>query len=61
MLQSPYKVIPRDATASQLLDKQPWLYKVIMMVASSHERKRQIETGKLIISEFSAAVSHLSL
>jgi hypothetical protein len=44
-------------TAVELHDKRPWLYRMIMMAASSHEKHRQIETGKLLMSELSNAVS----
>lgn len=56
-VQFPYAIISPNVTAVELRDKQPWLYRMIMVVTSSHERHRQIETGKLLISELSTAVS----
>jgi len=53
----PYAVISPHITASNLQDQQPWLYKMIIMVVSSHEYRQQIETGKTLISEISTAVS----
>jgi hypothetical protein len=57
LAQSPYAVISPNVTAAELHEKQPWLYRTIMMATSSHERHKQIETGKLLISELSTAVS----
>jgi hypothetical protein len=56
-VQFPYAIISPNVTAVELRDKQPWLYRMIMMAVSSHEREKQIETGKLLISELSIAVS----
>jgi len=44
-------------TVVDLEVQQPRLYKMIMMVVSSHEPLQQIETGKLLLSEISTAVS----
>jgi len=60
-VQFPYAIISPSVTAVELLKKRPWLYRMIMMAVSSHERHKQIETGKLLISEISTAVSPFCL
>jgi hypothetical protein len=57
LAQSPYIVISPNVTAAELHERQPWLYRTIMMATSSHERHKQIETGKLLILGLSIAVS----
>lgn len=56
----PYAIISPNMTAAELHDRQPWLYRMIMMAVSSHERHKQVETGKLLISEIFTAVSDFS-
>lgn len=57
MVHFPYAVISSDVTATELHGSQPWLYRMIMMAVSSHERYEQIEAGKSLISELSTTVS----
>jgi len=54
---TPYVVLPPNVTAKDLQSHQPWLYRMITIVASSNEHPQQVESGKCFLSEVSTAVS----
>jgi hypothetical protein len=58
MVQIPYAIISPTVSAEELYDKQPWLYRVVIMISSENELHEKVEEGKLIISELSTAVRH---
>lgn len=60
MPQFPYAVIAPGVTADELRDGHPWLWRMVLMVASFHERGRQIEEAKRLVTELSCAVGAFS-
>lgn len=55
-IHSPYAIFPPDISADKLRANHPWLYRIVLVVASSHDRNQQIELGKQIAVDIAAAM-----
>jgi hypothetical protein len=55
-IHSPYAVLPPDISADKLRANHPWLYRIVLVVASSHDRNQQIELGKQIAVDIAVAM-----
>jgi hypothetical protein len=52
----PYGILAPNDTALELREKQPWLYRILLVIASADDRHYQIEAGRQIAIEISGAM-----
>ncbi len=52
----PFVVIPPLITCEELQNKRPWLYRVIILIASQYQRVCQIDKAKRFLLDISAAM-----
>lgn len=52
----PCVIVPPDISAKELRANNPWLYKVVLVVATSNNRNQQMEMGKKLAIDISTAM-----